>query len=111
MLRQVMLAGKSLLADSPAIQTDANKVVGCEAAVWMGVTKADSGKRIYSAYSPAKIVRGLLAIILEKANALAPAEQQTFDYQAYLAEIGLQRFLSPSRQNGLAAVIRRIQQS
>ncbi|WP_124748926.1 SufE family protein [Alteromonas facilis] len=109
MFRQIMLAGKQMRPLDESQQIDENKVVGCEAAVWLVVDINAQGSKSYHAYSPSKIVRGLLAIILEKANSLTGSEQATFDYQQYLSDIGLSRFLSPSRQNGLAAVIKRIQ--
>ena len=106
--RQLMLSGKQLTVLPEEQRTESTLVEGCEAAVWLNVVNVIDEKRCYSAYSPSKIVRGLLAIILEKANSLEADAQGSFDYIEYLHQIGLQRFLSESRQNGTRAVIERL---
>ncbi len=106
--RQVMLAGKRLPNLATELRIDANKVTGCEADVWLNKAVLVSGQAEYTAFSPSKIVRGLLAVVLEKANALPSDQQVTFDYHLHLENIGLSRFLSESRQNGINAVIHAI---
>lgn len=110
-LRQIMLAGKSLQQMAPEHRLDRYYVGGCEADVWLFSEPLDGSKAMsFSAYSPSKIVRGLLAILLERANSLPINDQNSFDYQGYLADIGLLRFLSDSRRSGITAVIEQINQ-
>ena len=111
MFRQIMLAGKTLSPLIPAQRTEENYVGGCEADVWLAIiSQSPQTGHFYAAYSPSKIVRGLLAILLEKANSLVTKqEQQAFDYNTYLDEIGLTHYLSESRTSGLNAVINKIQ--
>ena len=106
--RQLMLAGKHMPVLDEAQRTAENQVEGCEAAVWLGAMATDTQSRQFIAYSPSKIVRGLLAVILEKANSLEKTQQSQFDYLDYLHNIGLHRFLSESRQNGTRAVVERV---
>ncbi|MDM7861094.1 aminotransferase class V-fold PLP-dependent enzyme [Alteromonas sp. ASW11-36] len=106
--RQIMLAGKQLPVLALELRGEATKVVGCEADVWLHKVIQRTGNTAYAAYSPSKIVRGLLAVVLERANSLAPEQQVRFDYHQHLEAIGLQRFLSDSRQNGINAVIQAI---
>ena len=106
-----MLAGKSLQQMAPEHRLDRYYIGGCEADVWLFSEPLDGSKAMsFSAYSPSKIVRGLLAILLERANSLPINDQNSFDYQSYLADIGLLRFLSDSRRSGITAVIEKINQ-
>lgn len=112
MFRQIMLAGKTLKALAAEYQCDRYYVGGCEADVWLLAEQMKHQESlVFSAYSTSKIIRGLLAIVLERANSLPSDVQHRFDYQGYLSEIGLVRFLSDSRQNGIGAVIAKIKQS
>ena len=107
--RELMLAGKALTSFPAEYQIEQNQVMGCEASVWLVADNKADNQRLLSGYSPSKIVRGLLAVILEQANSLSLAQQKAFDYRAYLDEIGLARYLSESRLDGIRAVINKIQ--
>lgn len=106
--RAIMLAGKSLpLLPEPMRQPDAY-VPGCESDVWIASTVQD-GKKVMAGWSPSKIIRGVLAIILEKANSLSLSERSTFDFNDYLSRCELDRYLSQSRGNGVRKVIEKLQ--
>ncbi len=106
--RAIMLAGKSLpLLPETMRQPDAY-VPGCESDVWIASTVQD-GKEVMAGWSPSKIIRGVLAIILEKANNLSLSERSTFDFNDYLARCDLDRYLSQSRGNGVRTVIEKLQ--
>ena len=55
-----------------------------------------------------KIIRGLLAILLEKANSLTAKERRIFDFSGYLTALGITHHLSQSRVNGLDRVIAKL---
>ena len=89
---------------------DTNKVRGCQSQVWM-VAELDraSGRLKIRADSDAFIVKGLIALLLRLYANRAPQEildspPRVFD------EIGLGAHLSPTRANGLHAMIKRIHQ-
>lgn len=112
--RTLMLAGKKLPAMPEHLQSDATLVEGCESPVWLVLLSAECSKDECSqsefvAYSPSKVIRGVLAVLLEKANRLERRERANFDFGAYLKECQLQRYMSESRGNGIKSVIHRLQ--
>ena len=107
-LRQIMLAGKVLSTLPEHERTESNYVKGCESDVWLKITMLNDQITV-RAFSPSKIIRGVLAIIIEKAETLTLSELVDFDFEAYLSEIGMQRYLSESRGNGVTQVVKAIQ--
>ncbi|MBT0587257.1 aminotransferase class V-fold PLP-dependent enzyme [Alteromonas oceanisediminis] len=108
-LREVILAGKSLNVLSAEHRNDSTLVSGCEADVWLARSSLTEGEApVWQAYSGSKIVRGLLAVVLEKANYSSIERHSPADFHQYLVDIGLSRYLSESRRNGLNAVIAQI---
>ena len=59
--------------------------------------------------SDAHIVRGLLAVVLSAYNNKTPAEVLAFDIDGFFAQIDLVKHLSPTRGNGLTAMVKKIQ--
>ncbi|WP_334028805.1 SufE family protein [Alteromonas sp. P256] len=114
--RTIMLAGKKLPAMPEHLRRDANSVEGCESPVWLALLhfeSSESGERGeinsgFVAYSPSKVIRGVLAILLEKANSLEQQERANFDFGTYLNECQLQRYMSESRGNGIKSVVRQL---
>ena len=107
-LRQIMLAGKVLSTLPEHERAESNYVKGCESDVWLKITMLNDQITV-RAFSPSKIIRGVLAIIIEKAETLTLSELVDFDFEAYLSEIGMQRYLSESRGNGVTQVVKAIQ--
>jgi cysteine desulfuration protein SufE len=109
-IEYVLDLGRQLEPLPPADYTEANKVKGCQSQVWM-VAELDrtSGRLRIRADSDAFIVKGLIALLLRLYANRAPQEildcpPKVFD------QIGLGAHLSPTRANGLHAMIRRIHQ-
>ncbi len=107
--RQLMLAGKSLPRLEAHLKTPASEVSGCESQVWIDVKVVNNQLQLVGD-SPSKIVRGLLAVVFEALSNQAPAQVLEFDLHDYLATLGLNKHLSPSRGNGLSAVLTKIRQ-
>jgi cysteine desulfuration protein SufE len=106
-LENVMDLGKALPPMEPALKTDASRVQGCQSQVWMVGTAEDGRIRLH-AESDAILVKGLIALLLRLYDRLTP--QEILDNPPeVLKEIGLERYLTPSRSNGLYAMIGRIQ--
>jgi cysteine desulfuration protein SufE len=89
---------------------EANKVRGCQSQVWM-VAELDeaSGRVAIRADSDAFIVRGLIALLL-RLYANRRAEEILANPPTVFDEIGLGSHLSPTRANGLHAMIKRLRQ-
>jgi len=91
-------------------RVEANKVKGCQSQVWM-VAELDqaSGRVAIRADSDAFIVRGLIGLLL-RLYANRPPEEILANPPTVFEEIGLGAHLSPTRANGLHAMIKRIRQ-
>ncbi len=107
--RQVMLAGKQQGILSEEQRIPDNEVFGCESQVWIKLSLSDE-KFKANYYSPSKIVRGLLAVMLEPVQNADLKEVEQYDNRTYFASLGLDRHLSQSRGNGLNAVMDKIRQ-
>lgn len=92
---------------SDAERSEANRVHGCESQVWL-VEEIKEGRRHFRAASDARLIRGLLAVLLARVQGLAPEELATLDLSDWFTQLGLSRQLSPSRTNGLNAVLDRM---
>lgn len=103
--RTLMLAGKSLTPLPLDERTEDTAVEGCESPVWMAYSTEQGG---IMAYSPSKVIRGVLAVLLEKANTLSEAQRESFDFESYLSRCQLERYLSQSRGNGIKSVITKL---
>ena len=106
--RQIMLAGKSLPRLAEHEKHQQNEVAGCESQVWLSCANNGLQDVWFSVDSPSKIVRGLLALVIEPLQHQSAAQISQFDAKLYLQQIGLEKHLSESRGNGLMAVAKRI---
>ncbi|MDX1564559.1 MAG: SufE family protein [Phycisphaeraceae bacterium] len=103
--------GKKLPPMDPADQTEANRVHGCQATVWMvGRFEGDPPRLNISAASDAHIVNGLIAILMILYNGRTAEEAAKLDPKPILAKLDLEEHLSPTRRNGLHAMVKRIRE-
>ncbi|TWC22170.1 MULTISPECIES: SufE family protein [unclassified Pseudomonas] len=107
--RLLMQWGERLPPLGETEKCDANLVSGCESQVWL-VGQLQDGHWQFSAASDARLIRGLVALLLARVNGLTAAELQQVDLPGWFSELGLSRQLSPSRSNGLNAVLQRMHQ-
>ena len=107
--RLLMQWGEHMAPLSEAERTDANRVYGCESQVWL-VGEYRDGRWQFRAASDARLIRGLLAVLLARIDGLDGSELATLDLGQWFAQLGLSRQLSPSRSNGLHAVLQRIRE-
>ncbi|MBK5416924.1 SufE family protein [Pseudomonas sp. TH31] len=105
--RLLMQWGDRLPALRDEDKVDANRVHGCESQVWL-VGSLDDGHWLFAASSDARLIRGLVALLLARVNGLSVAELQQVDLPDWFNQLGLSRQLSPSRSNGLNAVLQRM---
>ncbi len=107
--RQVVQWGKQLPSMPDELKRDQVTVSGCESQVWL-VSKQKNGTWYFCADSDARIVRGLIAIVMAAFDGQTEADIAAFDVEAYFSELGLIQHLSPSRGNGLKAIVTAIKQ-
>ncbi len=98
--------GRSLPAFPEEFQTDRYKVRGCQAQVWMR-SECKAGKLHLLATSDAAIVSGLIAVLLRAYSGFSPQEVLTAGH-GFIDRIGFTEHLSPTRGNGLHAMVRAI---
>jgi cysteine desulfuration protein SufE len=93
------------LADAD-VRTEKHAVPGCQVSVWIKVEAEGGRLRLYGD-SDARIIRGLVALLLRVLDGRAAAEIVAADL-FFLDRTGLKTHLSPTRANGLAALVQRI---
>lgn len=111
--RLLMQWGERLAPMAEAEKTEANRVHGCESQVWLvvqryGGAQHDGVHWQFKATSDARLLRGLLALLLVRVEGLDCNALAALDLRAWFTELGLERQLSPSRSNGLHAVVLRM---
>ncbi|MBO7271495.1 MAG: SufE family protein [Bacteroidaceae bacterium] len=87
-------------------KTDNNLIEGCQSRVWLQADVVD-GKIIFRAESDALIVKGIVALLIKVYSGHTPDE--ILAAEPYFVEaIGLKEHLSPTRSNGLVAMIKQM---
>lgn len=102
--------GRTLPPLDEHFKTEENRVLGCQARVWLVAEEHPGPPRTleFIADSDAQIVRGLIAVLLAAFNGKTPSEILAFPIDKLFAELKLPA-LVPMRSNGLTAMVRRIQ--
>ncbi|MDP7591290.1 MAG: SufS family cysteine desulfurase [Litorilituus sp.] len=106
--REIMLLSKQLTRLDKAARNDDSLIRGCESLAWLQASCDKQGIYTFEADSDAKVIRGLLVIVLAAFNGKTAQEIQHFDIDGYFESLGLIRQLSPSRSNGLLAIVEKI---
>ncbi|WP_444994085.1 SufE family protein [Aliikangiella sp. IMCC44359] len=99
--------GKSLPELPAELRTDEKLVPGCQSQVWINPV-FNNEKFEFQVDSDAHIVRGLLAIVMAAYNHKTPQQIIEFDIQSYFDQLDLVKHLSPTRGNGLKAMVEKI---
>ena len=87
-------------------KTDNNLIEGCQSRVWLQADYVD-GKVVFRAESDALIVKGIVSLLIKVYSGHTPDE--ILDNEPYFVEaIGLKEHLSPTRSNGLLAMIKQM---
>lgn len=110
--RYLIELGQNLPKLDDSAYSEKNKVQGCVSQVWLITTskQIDGKTHLYFAGdSDAHIVKGLIAISLAIFSGQSAEDITKTDPFAIFAEIGLNDHLTPQRSNGLASMVKRIQ--
>lgn len=88
-------------------KTPQNLIEGCQSRVWITAHRADDGRIDFQADSDALIVKGIVSLLLKVLDHRTP--QEILDADLYFIDkIGLSSHLSPTRSNGLVAMVKQI---
>lgn len=97
---------ETLPSIAPEHRTEQYLIEGCQSRVWVDA-RLEDGKVFYGADSDAIITKGIIALLIRVLNGRTP--QQILDTELYFIEaIGLEANLSPTRANGLLAMIKQM---
>ena len=98
--------GNELGALDEKYKTEQNLIDGCQSRVWLQCDFVD-GKLVFTAESDALIVKGIIALLIRVISGHTP--QEILDADLYFIDrIGLKEHLSPTRSNGLLAMVKQI---
>lgn len=98
--------GNDLPGIDPLYKTNEYLINGCQSRVWLHADLVE-GKMLYSADSDAIIVKGIVALLIKVLNGRSPdeiLENKLF----FIDDIGLSQNLSPTRSNGLLAMVKKM---
>ena len=88
-------------------KTEQNMIDGCQSRVWLQADLTPTGVIHFSAESDALIVKGIVALLIRVLSDHTP--QEILDADLYFIEqIGLKEHLSPTRSNGLLAMVKQM---
>lgn len=85
----------------------ANLIEGCQSRVWIASDRLPDGKIRFKADSDAMIVKGIITLLLRVLSDRTPDEILNADLY-FIEKIGLSDHLSPTRSNGLVAMVKQI---
>ena len=88
------------------LETDQNLIEGCQSRVWLQADEVD-GKLVFQAESDALIVKGIIALLIKVLSGHTPDEILNADLY-FIDRIGLREHLSPTRSNGLLAMVKQM---
>jgi len=108
--REIMILGKQLERLNKCFRNEESLIQGCESQAWLTAQQNAQGQFTFTADSDAKIIRGLLVLVLTAYNNKTAKQIEDFDIKGYFSKLGLMQHLSPSRGNGLLAIVDKIKQ-
>ncbi|MCM1034076.1 MAG: SufE family protein [Paludibacter sp.] len=98
--------GNELVPLSDADKNDRNLIDGCQSKVWF-TAKMEDGNVVYQGDSDALLVKGIVALLIKVLSGHTP--QEILDADLYFIDrIGLREHLSPTRSNGLLAMLKQM---
>lgn len=99
--------GNSLPPIDDSKKTPDNLIEGCQSRVWLDAALDNDGKMQFTADSDAIIVKGIISLLISVLNGHTPDEVVDADLR-FIDEIGLGEHLSPTRSNGLVAMVKQM---
>lgn len=99
--------GNDLPAIDPSLKTPDRLIEGCQSRVWLDGRLDSDGHVQFEADSDAIIVKGIIALLIKVLNGHTPDEIINADLH-FINDIGLGEHLSPTRSNGLLAMVKQM---
>ena len=102
--RFIIQAGKHIPQPSPDELTQMQSIQGCESGLWFKTIPQNDGTFQFQAYSEARIMNGLLWLLLQHINGKTREQLQQFNIRQFFDELGIASRLSETRLNGLKQI-------
>lgn len=99
--------GNTLPPIDKKYRTPEHLIEGCQSRVWLNAELTPEGKVHYTADSDAIIVKGIISLLIKVLNDHTPDEILASDLH-FINDIGLSEHLSPTRSNGLLAMVKQM---
>ncbi len=99
--------GNSLPPIDPSHRAERWAISGCQSRVWLDARTDDEGRVWFGADSDAIITKGIVSLLIKVLNGRTPREILDTDLY-FIDRIGLRENLSPTRANGLAAMVKQM---
>lgn len=99
--------GSALEPLAESEKTPAHLIEGCQSRVWITASADAEGRVVYRADSDALIVKGIIALLVRVLSGHKPADILSADLY-FIDKIGLGQHLSPTRSNGLVAMLKQM---
>lgn len=99
--------GNAVPALDEQYKTQQNIIEGCQSRVWLTADSNEAGEIIFNADSDAIIVKGIISMLLKVLSGQTPKAILDADLY-FIDQIGLKEHLSPTRSNGLVAMVKQI---
>lgn len=99
--------GNALEPIPDSLKTPDRLIEGCQSRVWLDAEKTPDGKVVYRADSDAIIVKGIISMLIDVLSGHTPDEILADDL-SFIQRIGLAEHLSPTRSNGLVAMVKQM---
>ncbi len=96
------------LAPKPEIRVAENFVEGCESEVWITHQKRSDGKHQFLIDTDSRVIKGLSVLLLLLVSGKTSDEILNLDFDEVFSQLGLEKYLSPSRSNGFRSLVNRI---
>lgn len=104
---RIIELGRKMPALDDIYKTEKYKLSGCQSQVWINA-KLENGKIVFEADSDAAIVKGLAALLVS-VYSNQTADEILASPPEFVKKIGIDNHLSPTRKNGLGAMMKQIQ--
>jgi cysteine desulfuration protein SufE len=88
-------------------KTESNLIDGCQSRVWLQADLDGDGKVVFQAESDALIVKGIVSLLIRVLSGHTPDEILDAELH-FIEDIGLKEHLSPTRSNGLLAMLKQM---
>jgi cysteine desulfuration protein SufE len=105
--KKIIELGKALPNLTDDLKTEDAKVKGCQSQVWLHASRDENKLLQFKGDSDALLVKGLVALVLQVYSG-STSEEILKSEPSFLNDLGLSQNLTPSRANGVAAMVRQI---